>query len=208
VAKKLSSTHSRSGSNSSSPPPSWSSLGAGLAGTLFTVWGYLHKDGASSQLSVIADALSVIVPLLFIVGLAGFYAWGQRRVGRQLGRAGFVVAFVSSGLGAFYRLADIGGIVSTADRYGYAVGRGWPPQLLDWFPWFLIGLTLVGIATLRTELLRGWGFLLTAIGLSGWAYYLSDFGSVIQLRTFHVLSGVLFSLGWVLLGYLLWSERS
>jgi hypothetical protein len=207
VAKERSSTHSR-GRSSPSPPLSWSGLGAGLAGTLFAVWGYLHKEDTSPQLSVLVDALSVIVPVLFVVGLAGFYAWGRRRVGRRFGLTGFVFAFLGSGLGTLYRLAEIASLVSTADRYGYAVGRGWPPQLLDWFPWFLIGLTLVGIATLRTELLRGWGFLLTAIGLSGWAYYLSDFGSVIQLRTFHVLSGVLFSLGWVLLGYLLWSERS
>ncbi len=47
-----------------------------------------------------------------------------------------------------------------------------------------------------------------AMGVFGWIYYFSDFGSAIQMRTIHVLFGLLFGLSWVLLGYLLWMDRS
>jgi len=40
-----------------------------LAGMLFGAWDYLDKDDAPSYFEVIADALSLIVPLLLLVGL-------------------------------------------------------------------------------------------------------------------------------------------
>jgi hypothetical protein len=194
--------------NSSSSLLPWSGLVTMLAGVLFGAWGYLHNDAAPSQLEVIADALSLIVPLLFLVGLTGFYARGRGRENWRLGRGGLIVGIVGAGLGFAYRLMDLSGGLSTADRYGFAVGKGWPPQLLDWFPWLLVGLTLVGIASVRTRPLRGWDSLPLAMGLCGWAYYFTDFGSAVQMRAAHVLFGVLFGLSWVRLGYVLWSERT
>jgi hypothetical protein len=184
----------------------WSGAGAVLAGILFAAWGYLHKGSASQPPDPIASALGLVVPLLFLLGLAGYYVWSRGQAGWWLGWIGFVFGFAGSGLGVAYRLLDIAGIASTADRYGYAVGKGWLPQLFDWFPWLLVGLTLVGIAFLTTGLLRGWAPLPLAMGLFGWAYYLSDLEGLVQMQAVHVLFGVLFSLGWVLLGYLLWSQ--
>jgi len=179
-------------------------LGAILAGPLFAAWGYFHRGDAPPYLDAIASALSIIVPLLFAIGLAGFYL---RRPGRRLTWVGFVLAFASSGLGVLYHLAVTFGFADIAERYGYAEGQGWPPQLLDWFPWLLLGLTLIGMAYVQTGPLRKWRFLPLSMGAFGWVYYFSDFGSTIQMRTTHVLFGLLFSLSWVLLGYLLWSGR-
>lgn len=54
--------------------------------------------------------------------------------------------------------------------------------------------------------MRGWCPLPLAMGPFGWGYLLSDSGGVAEARSAHVLFGVLFGLGWVVLGYLLWSE--
>lgn len=184
----------------------WSGKGAALAGILFAAWGYFHKGRAPQPPDAVASALGLVVPLLFLLGLAGFYVWSRGREGGWLGWIGFVFGFVGSGMGVVYRLLDTAGIASTADRYGYAVGKGWPPQLFDWFPWLLIGLTSVGIASVAARSLRGWAPLPLAMGLFGWAYYLSDSGGIGQMQAVHVLFGVLFSLSWTLLGYFLWSE--
>jgi|SRR5215216_456393 len=206
MLKGRSITRARRRRNSSPPLLKWSGPGAVLAGVLFAAWGYFHKGSAPQPPDAIASALGLVVPLLFSLGLAGCYVWSRGRTGWWLGWLGFVFGFIGSGLGVAYRLLDIAGIATTADRYGYAVGKGWPPQLFDWFPWLLVGLTLIGIASVKTRSLRGWAPLPLVMGLFGWAYYLSDPGGIVQMQVVHVLFGVLFSLGWVLLGYLLWSK--
>jgi hypothetical protein len=185
----------------------WSGTGAVLAGILFAVWGYVHKGSASQPPDPIASALGLVVPLLFLLGLVGYYVRCRGQAAWWLGWIGFVFGFAGSGLGVAYRLLDIAGIASTADRYGYAVGKGWPPQLFDWFPWLLIGLTLIGMASVRTGSLEGWAPLPLAMGLFGWTYYISEPGGIAQLRAIHVLFGLLFSLSWIGLGRLLWSSE-
>jgi hypothetical protein len=206
MAKERSVTGARRRRRSSPHLLRWSGPGAVLAGVLFAAWGYLHKGSAPQPPDAIASALGLVVPLLFLLGLAGFYVRSRGRTGWWLGWLGFIFGFIGSGLGVAYRLMEISGIVTTADRYGYVVGKGWPPQLFDWFPWLLVGLTLMSMATVRAGSLRGLALLPLAMGIFGWAYYLSDFESTVQMRAVHVLFGVLFSLSWVFLGYLLWSE--
>ena len=63
---------------------------------------------------------------------------------------------------------------------------------------------MVGLSTLRREVLRYWGFLLLTMAFSGWVYQLSDdMTGIVDVRTVHVAFGILFSLSWVLLGYAL-----
>jgi hypothetical protein len=193
---------------SSSPLLRWGGTGAVLGGVLFAVWGYLHADIASPQLDAIADVLGLVVPLLFLAGLIGHYAWLQGRASGSLGGIGFIFGFGGAGLGEAYRLLDIAGIASTADRYDYVVGKGLPPQLFDWFPWLLVGLTLIGMASVRTGSLEGWAPLPLAMGLFGWTYYISESAGITQLRAIHVLFGLLFSLSWIGLGCLLWSTET
>jgi hypothetical protein len=104
----------------SSPLLPWSSLGAIIGGPLFAAWGYFHRDHAPPRLDAIANALSIVVPSLFLLGLAGFYVWRPRLAGRQIGEAGSVLALAGCGLGALYHLAVVLGATNTAERYGYA----------------------------------------------------------------------------------------
>lgn len=180
----------------------WCGLGAILGGLLFAAWGYMHGNDAPSYFAAIEDALGFVVPLLFLVGLAGLYARCRGRAGR-LGGVGFVLGFVGSGLGLVNRFE-----VVHAPIWAYVVGaRGWSPLLLIWLTWLLVGLTLVGITTIRTKALGGWDALPLATGLFGWVYYLTDSNSIVEAHSVHLAFGVLFSLSWVALGYALWSER-
>ena len=76
--------------------------------------------------------------------------------------------------------------------------------------WLLVGLSLVGLSTVRREApTRHWGLLLLTLTFSGWVYQLTDdMAGIVEVRSVHVAFGILFSLGWVVLGYALWSERT
>jgi hypothetical protein len=51
------------------------------------------------------------------------------------------------------------------------------------------GLTMVGIATVRTTRLQGSGALTFAIGAFGWAYYFTDVGGIVETLMRHAVSG-------------------
>ena len=55
-------------------------------------------------------------------------------------------------------------------------------------------------ATVRSEWSRGTGAVVLATGVFGWIYNLTDSGAVLEARSVHVGFGLLFSLGWVVLG--------
>jgi hypothetical protein len=75
--------------------------------------------------------------------------------------------------------------------------------------WLLLGLSIVGLATVRREVVRNWGLLLLATALFGWIYQLTDdWAGIVDIRPVHVAFGILFSLGWMLLGYALWTSKN
>ena len=167
------------------PPTSSSNLlrfcgsGAVLAGMLFVVWGYLDRPNIPIYLEVAVQALSFMVPALFLMGLVGIYFRCKREANRPA-MSGLALAFIGSGLG----ILPLSGVA-------------------DWFATLLGGLTLAGIATAGRSL-RGLGALLLATATLGWTYYFTDSGAVFEARSIHVGFGVLFSLGWVALGLALW----
>lgn len=176
----------------------WGGAAAVLAGTLFAAWGYLHRDAAPRLFAAIADKLDFVVPLLFMAGLIALHA--QRRGGPDWLRwTGFLLGFLGSGWGLVYGVADM------SAWYAYAGGRAWT-SLLNWLPWLLSGLTLVGIAAVRVKALRGWDVLPLVTGAAGWAYYFTDSGGIVETRPGHVAFGALFSLGWMATGYTLCSR--
>ena len=192
-------------SGTSSSLARWCGIAAVAGGALFAAWGYLHRDERDLFLTK-ADAplflrlVAVLVPLLFFIALVGICA---RLAGemRFLGWIGFFLAFWGCGLGLVH------GVVDDALLYGYFVERGWPGLLLRWLPSLLVGLVLVGTVAAKAKVLGCWSPLLLVAGLSGWSYYLTDVSVGTELRTVHVVFGVLFSSCWIAIGYALGAGR-
>jgi hypothetical protein len=182
----------------------WGGLAAVLGGVLFATWGYVDRNDAPSYFTAIADALGVVVPLLFLVGLAGLYARCKGRAGR-LGRMGFILGLTGSGVGV------VPGLMNAFDWYAWLAYPGQRVLFLfafNWLIWLFAGLTLVGSATVTKKGPRSWGAFSLMMGAFGWVYYVTDPGGIVQTRAGHVGFGVLFSLSWVALGYALLRERS
>jgi len=186
----------------------WSGLSAALAGILFVVWGYAHRKGAPWYLDLAVLVLEVVVPLLFLVGLAGAYA-KFRTQASWLGVIGFVIGFAAAGW------AIVEGVVSAPTLYDQLGERSWPQEswpsalLDDQLTWLLVGLTIAGLTAVRKRVVRGWSFLLLTIALFGWVYHLTDdISGIVDIRSIHVAFGVLFSLSWMVLGYALWSTSN
>lgn len=195
---------------------------AASSGALFLVWGYIHRgEGTPSYLEPVVLVLSIFVPLLFVVGLAGTYAKCRIRAG-LLAVIGFVVGFAGAGsLSVLGVVKGLYGYEPLGERiWAYAVvaqeGCGYclVPQLAvvlsSSLTWLVVGLSMVGITSLRKAPIRHWGFLLLAMALFGWGYQLTDdgIGPADVVRPIHVAFGILFSLNWMLLGYALWSSKT
>jgi hypothetical protein len=172
-------------------------LAAVLAGVLFAAWGYIHRENAPGYFTDIANTLAFIVPLLFLAGLVGLYARCKGQAG-WLGVMGFTLGCIGSAVGI------VRGVVDLSFWYSYVAGKGWLHLILDWLFLLLVGIALVGIATVRTKAARRWGALLLAMGTLGWAYCITDSGNAVETRVGHVVFGLLFSLSWVVLGYALY----
>ncbi len=187
---------------SSSALVRWGGVTALLAGVLFAAWGYIDRDPTPSFLILIELVLRFSVPLLFLGGLVGLQArcWGRVS---WLGEIGLILGFIAVGRRLVHRFVDV-----YACCHAYFVEKGWPTLLLDWLVWLFAGLTLVGLAAVRTKALRGYGALLLAMALVGWVYFFTDSGHILEARLIHIIFGILFSLSWVVLGCMLLSEKA
>ena len=156
--------------------------------------------------------LGIVVPLLFMVGLAGVYAKCRAQVGWP-GVIGFVVGFGAAGWGT------VAGVISAPTTYARLGESSWehctalecglPLLLNSSLTWLLVGLSVVGLSTIRKGRLRYWARLLLTVALFGWIYQLTDDKTgIVDVRSVHVAFGVLFSLSWVVLGYALWSSKT
>jgi hypothetical protein len=115
---------------------------------------------------------------------------------------GFTIGYLGTAWGSALS------IVPSSFWYGYLVQRGWLLLPLSWLPWLFTGLMTISISFVRMEILRGYDILLLVMGLLGWAYYFThstadSFGA----RSDHIAFGLLFGLGWIILGYALWSDQ-
>jgi hypothetical protein len=148
----------------------------------------------------LVHVLALIVPVLFMVGLAALYA---RCAGRTawLGKTEIILSFIGSVLGAVKGLVN----ASVPSLYPYSALSGRIHLLLDvWTPALFAGLLLGVLALAATRALRSWGALLLAMGVVGWAYCVTDSGAILEDRLIHVGFGLMFCLGWVALGLTLW----
>src|SRR5215207_10167278 len=78
----------------------WSGWAAASAGVLFLVLGYVDREGAPWYLDLAVLVLSIVVPLLFLVGLAGIclrvYLVEERVQAGWLSSIGFVISFAGA----------------------------------------------------------------------------------------------------------------
>jgi hypothetical protein len=174
-------------------------IGTVLAGLLFVVWGYVDRPHLPPYLGVVVNFLSCVVPALFLAGVVGLSVLCGRRVG-ALGWMGLVLVSCGSIWGVVH------GIAYVDPLYLYLVDKRVSTYPVHWLTPTLTGLTLVGLAIVRTRTLRGFGALLLATGAFGWVYYFTDSGAVLEARPVHIGFGLLFSLCWVALGLALWRE--
>ena len=177
----------------------WSGLASVLGGMLWAVLGPLTLFAAESPILGLGeiDFIRLLAaPLLLL--LIGFLGVHRQHIGRfrWLGWTGFVVAFL--GLTLL--------LIGTVIQAWINILRGGYLALLGSFVLGL-GLVLFGIATIRAKVLPGW---LRAVPLllgvvSPTQYFFIGLGSLIFGELPGLVLWGLFGLGWVLLGYALWS---
>jgi hypothetical protein len=179
--------------------------GAAVGAALFLVWGYVDRPDLPVYLKVVVAVLSFIVPTLFFIGLVGLYVWCKGQVGR-LEEASLLIGLIGSCLGVLHGLSSLMHLDyvirdSSLNTYNTTLHAIWLPTLFT-------GLTLGGIVNVGRRSLRGVGALALAMGLSGWIYDFTDSGALFEMRAVHVGFGVLFSLGWVVLGLAVWARAT
>jgi hypothetical protein len=184
-----------------------------LGGTLLVTWGYLHGNIAlSSSGPVVTAAMSFLVNTLLLVGLVGLCAWWWEGPKSLLGAMGFVVGFAGAALSVahgIHALISAGGLAELDPWYVYErAATGFPARVFRWVPVLPIGMATVGKGSMRTGALGGWGLLPLLMGLFGGAYQLTDLGGVLWIGYAHVMFGLVYSLGWIVLGCLLWPKRT
>ena len=150
-------------------------------------------------------ALSLIVPALFALGMAALYASGVRCTAWPV-KVGIFLSLIASVLGLAQGLFS----VPATSKYMY-YALWWYPAILPPSVWIAVlptGLLLAGVGTIGERDRRKQCTLLIAMGTCGLSYFLTDSGSVFQARPVHVGFGLLYSLGWVTLGFMLWATGS
>ena len=159
----------------------WGGLAAMGAGVLFIVYSLLSLAVGKGDEPSPLDILVILAMLLEVVGLVGFHALQGRNYGR-IGRAGLYTSIGSLVIFEFLLLASL---------VGGDVG-------LDWLVavgvlGLLVGLALYGAATLQAKVLPRWCGILFIIFMPV-GILLGD------------LQPIWGGLGWLALGYALWSH--
>ncbi len=142
----------------------------------------------------------LLIYLLFMIGLVSLHARISGRAGR-LEERGFRVALLGLVMNLIGNVADywLGEEVLHQPLWGMSFAIG---TLLGTLV-YIVGSVLLGVAILRTRVLPRW---------SGWTLIIAPtLGIVLGLWLVrHLPSGLVMpvGLGWILLGYALWSEDS
>ena len=181
----------------------WGGVAAIIAGLLWLVLRPLIEFSRNDRLlGRTYEDYNRLVPvplLLFLVGLVGLHACYARTAG-PLGIGGLVVAAIgvtAAAVGAVVEFWWAGGI-----RQGDKAGSdaGWMFFGLGYFG-LLLGLMLFGIASQRSNALGRWSAVPLVMGALGPAWpFVSDWAWP------SVFVQSLLGLGWVILGYALWSD--
>ena len=173
-------------------------VAAALGGLLWTVKAFYDRNDAPPWPTDVSDALLFVVPLLFLVGLAGLYARCRGRLGEweALSSAAFVAGVVGQ-IGCV-----LGLITATLD-----VGPSW---WLFFFGFFLtnLGLVFLGNSIVQTGALPRWRALPLLIGSLGILLILVSDPPNSPLGIYPSLAlWMTYGLAWAALGYVLWSYQ-
>ena len=164
-----------------------------MGGVLFVVWGYIDRPNIPKNLIAVIHVLALVVPTLFLTTVVGLFFLWRSRLG-MLGWMGMALA------GYAWGGSVVKAIVGGDAVWAYFAQREWPHYLAAWSLFMLCGLTLMGVATVRSGWSRGTGAAVLATGVFGWVYNLTDSGALLEARSVHIGFGLLFGLGWVVLG--------
>ncbi len=174
--------------------PQLGALGAILSGTMLSVMSLETFTSLDSITGSWPEWLQFLLPLFFLAAAAGLYSISKGRLG-HLGRRATILTVVSL-------VTAITGMLTAV-----LASVLWSLVVLGLLGAFM-GLALIGIAFIRSRLLGRWSFLPLALGLVGLVVVLSGEPAHSQLGYgVSVVLSLLFALGWVLLGYALWSQR-
>lgn len=189
---------------SSSPLIRWSGLASLLGGLWWAVAMVYHGVQEMVFASAESDAfekLSFLPLLLLMLGLVGVH---KRQAGRTgwLGWTGFGVALIGLAVA----------LVGTIGDLWLDVASGGPIFFVG-FVIVFIGLVLFGIATRRANVLPRWRSIPFLMGVVGLLLFVSGaiiggLGVVLWLLVSWILVWGLFGAGWVVLGYLLWTDTA
>ncbi len=201
----------------------WSGLASMLGGVLFAIGIPLHplRHGQAVNESpyTVIHVLIAVGLVLVLFGLVGLYARQLKELGK-LGLYGFILAFIGNvwtyGLiiteGFMWPAVGLYDPVAVHNFGLNAVGARGSSLLLIFFvglAFFAVGYTLFSLATMRAGVLPRWGGLLLAIGALLYVvggFSLPVFGSESAMVTIIETAGALpFSLGFIWLGYALWT---
>lgn len=174
----------------------WGTVGAAITGIAWMLSGIVifvfagQGDGdPTGELSFyLYEGVHTVAWMGMLVALLGFYFRQAPRHGR-LGTAGFLAAF---GATALMILVTVWWLIA-ADEAPSILNLFWGLVLLGW----IVGFTLLGVATSRAKVLPRWcGLLLFAyVPLGFFAGQRNDIG------------GILVGLLWLALSYTLWRWR-
>lgn len=201
----------------------WSGLASMLGGVLFAIGIPLHplRHGqAVNESPYTAIHVLIAVGLMLVLfGLVGLYARQSERLGKS-GLYGFILAFIGN-VWTYGLIITEGFLWPAVGLYDPAAVHGFGPDavaargssLISIFfvglALFATGYALFGLATMRAGVLPRWGGLLIAIGASLYVaggFSLTVFGPESAMVTLIETMGALpFGLGFVWLGYALWT---
>ena len=183
-------------------------FGALVGGTL-----WVAALGAVQLLSADLTGVVAVPALLFIVALAALQVRHTGRWG-TLGIIGFVIALVGSLLLAY---GSVGRVAITGDLLGFAYG---PMTFAGLAPGALVfgaGAALVAVSVIVANVLPRLSSIPLLIGAVGVAVtgglaigqgFLGGSGTVVPFALAPLAAAwAIFGVGWLWLGYLLWSER-
>ena len=191
----------------------WSGVAGFLAGLLYALGALLHPVGE--------DLVSVTDPkwvpshlvywasaILLLFSLVGLYARQTEKSG-WLGFVGFILALIGTAMvgSIFFISSTVIPLVAVGSPDFFEQASTPPAFIPVIIVGFVLGYILFGIATMRAGIFSRWSGLMLIIGSS---FFLISEMPLFDRTLSHLIvtvGDVIFGIGFVWMGYALWSEK-